>query len=118
MSEEPDRKPNEFAAVLLTHANGRAHDEASRLIQEAVEAVVRTGKSASVTVRLGFHLSKNSDDVIRVEDKVSSSIPEAPRASIWFADGEGALHRDDPKQIPMWTDSPNRTHEPAHNRED
>ena len=94
--------PEEFAAVLMQHAKGRANDEATKVFAEAVEAVKRTGKKATVTVKFDIIPMKNNDTAVRLEDKVTSTIPEAVRSSIWFADDDGKLHRNDPTQIPMW----------------
>lgn len=99
---QPPSDPGEFASLLMQHAKGRAHDEATRLLAEAVEAVKRTGKKATVTVQLAVHPVKNNVEVVRIEDKVTSNIPDDPRSSMWFADDDGALHRNDPNQIPMW----------------
>lgn len=117
---QPPGDPGEFASLLMQHAKGRAHDEATRKLQDAVEAVKRTGKAANVTVKLSIHPVKNNDTVVRIEDKVTSSIPEDTRSSMWFATEEGSLHRNDPKQIPMWgsgSDNPDRNHEPIHQKE-
>jgi uncharacterized FlaG/YvyC family protein len=91
-------EPTEFATVLLTHAKGRAHDEATAKLAECVEAVQRLGKAASVTVQLSIHPVENNREVVRIQDKVSASIPAEKRSSMWFPDDDGALHRNDPNQ--------------------
>lgn len=86
----------EFATVLLGHAKGRAHDEATAKLREAVEASLRTGKPASVTVKLA--ISSIDGEVIKIADKVTATIPEEPRKSMWYGDSEGGLHRTNPRQ--------------------
>ena len=73
---------NEFAAVLMQHAKGRAHDKATELLAAAVEAVRDTGKSATVTVQLKINPVKNNETVVAIEDKVTASIPEEKRGSM------------------------------------
>lgn len=96
--ETKQETPSEFAAVLLQHAKGRAHDEATAALKDAVDAVRRLGKPAAVTVQLTIHPVENNRDVVRIQDKVTSTIPREKRASMWFPDAEGGLHRNDPNQ--------------------
>ncbi len=90
--------PTEFGTVLLTHAKGRAHDEATRMLREAVEAVQRTGKPASVTVKLAIKPVDKIPNAFRIQDAVTANIPEDPRTSMWVGDENGGLHRNDPNQ--------------------
>jgi hypothetical protein len=99
-----DQQSTEFASVLLNHAKGRAHDEASAKLREAVEAVQQLGKVAKVTVELSVHPVPNNSAVVSLQDKVTASIPTEKRASIWFPDDDGALHRNDPNQRELWED--------------
>ncbi|TDH57527.1 hypothetical protein E2F47_01795 [Mycobacterium eburneum] len=94
----------EFASLLLNHAKGRAHDEASAKLREAVEAVRNTGKSAKVTVELSIEPVAKIPNAYRIQDKVTSKIPEEPRTSMWFADDNGGLHRNDPNQRSLYDD--------------
>jgi hypothetical protein len=93
---------SEFAHILINHAKGRAHDEATKLLRDAVEAVKNTGKPADVTVKLSIHPVKNNSSIVRIEDKVTSTVPKEPRSSVWFPDDFGALHRNDPTQLEIW----------------
>lgn len=100
----------EFASVLLQHAKGRAHDEATAKLKEAVEAVKLLGKPAKVTVELSIHPVKNNSSVVRIEDTVTAKVPEEPRSSMWFPDDAGALHRNDPNQSEFdYTQTDNKT---------
>lgn len=57
----------EFATLLLTHAKGRAHDEATKKLREAVEAVQQTGKAASVTVKLDIKPVEKIPNAFRIQ---------------------------------------------------
>lgn len=92
----------EFAAVLVNHAKGRAHDEASEKMRAAVEAVKDTGKDPRVTVEIAIKPVPKIPNAFRIEDKVTAKIPEDPRTSMWFADDDGGLHRNDPNQRSLW----------------
>lgn len=91
-------EPTEFGAVLVTHAKGRAHEEATRKLREAVEAVQRTGKPASVTVKLDIKPVDKIPNAFKISDAVTAKIPEDPRTSMWFGDDNGGLHRNNPNQ--------------------
>lgn len=99
---ENSKNATDFSVILVGHHKGRAHDEATKLLSEAVEAVKATGKSAKVTVELSIHPVKNNKSIVRIEDKVTSSTPREPRSSVWFPDDAGALHRNDPNQGELW----------------
>lgn len=102
----PDNEKQDFAAVLMQHAKGRAHDEASTKLSEAVQAVKETGKSAEVTVKLTINPVKNNSTVVQIEDRVTYKVPTEPRTSMWFPDDAGALHRNDPNQGELWEKTP------------
>ena len=96
--------PSEFAQFLLTHAKGRAHDELSTKLSEAVEAVKRVGKGGEVALKVSISPMKGNDEVVRIETNVTSKIPKEPVTSMWYADDDGALHRNDPNQRSLWED--------------
>lgn len=101
---ETEDKATEYGTVLLTHAKGRAHDEATRKLREAVEAVKTTGKSATVTVKLTIKPVDKIPNAYRIQDAVTATIPEDPRTSMWFGDDKGSLHRNDPNQRSLYED--------------
>lgn len=97
MSDNNDKQ--EFAAILLQCEKGLVHDKASELMREAVAAVKDLGKAAEVTIKLTITPVKNNTRVVQIEAKPSAKIPEPPRSpSIFFADDNGGLHRNDPTQ--------------------
>jgi hypothetical protein len=95
MTEQPDQ---DFASVLIQHAKGRAHTEASKKLAEVVEAVMETGKAGSITVKLTVSRDKDMHRVVKIADQVVAKIPTEPRRSMWFPDDDHQLHRNDPKQ--------------------
>jgi hypothetical protein len=92
----------EFAAVLIQHKKGEAHDEATRLLIAAVQAVKAFGKPAEVTVKLTINPVKKIPDMVQIEDTVTAKIPKASRTTMWFTDDDGALYRNDPRQGELW----------------
>lgn len=101
MTDQNAATPTEFAALLLGHARGRAHDTASKLLREATQAVKLTGRPASVTVTIKISQVKNNARMLQIGDNVTAKIPEEKSDSIWFTDDEGGLHRNDPDQLRM-----------------
>lgn len=96
MPDNHTEDPSDFAAVFVQHAKGRAADEATTLLAQAVEAARQTGKDAKVNVQLTIKPVPKIPGAYRIEDKVTASIPEEPRTSMWFGDDKGRLHRNQP----------------------
>lgn len=99
----------EFASVLIGHAKGLAHDEATELLSKAVEAVKDTGKDATVSVELRISRVKKIPNAIHLEAKVTGKIPRELTTSMWFADDHNGLHRNDPQQMSMWDEADGKT---------
>ena len=97
-----DTNDQDFAAVFLGHAKGRAHTEASKKLAEVVEAVMETGKPGSVTVKLTVSRDKEIKSMVKVADSVTAKVPVEPRRSMWFPGDDHTLHRNDPKQEPLF----------------
>lgn len=93
------------AAVLQELNRGRSHRELSDELVKLTQAVRDTGKPGSVTLTITVKPSK-ADGAFEISDKISSKIPVFDRAaSIFFADAEGNLTREDPRQIAMEFDN-------------
>lgn len=103
---DASKDPQDFAVVLMSHAKGRAHTEATKKLAEVITAVTETGKAGSITVKLQFTADKDNPMLIKVADKVTATIPTEVRRSVWFADDDGSLHRNDPKQGSLFGDEP------------
>lgn len=91
-------EPQDFAAVLMGHARGRAHAEASRKLAEVVEAVMDTKKQGSITIKLTVTPDKDGHGVVKIADAITSKVPQESRKSMWFPDDDGNLHRNNPNQ--------------------
>lgn len=89
--------PNSFLAVLQRkETQVETLSEASDLLTEAVKAAVATGKKASITLKLTLEPKLGA---VNFTTKLSSSLPlEQEPLCIFYPDGTGALHRDDPSQ--------------------
>lgn len=97
MSDNPKKdEPSEFAAVLIQHKNGLAHDEATERLREVVEAVKATGQPGNVTVTLAVKPVPKIPGAYRIIDSVTAKIPREERTSMWFGDENGGLHRNQP----------------------
>lgn len=89
-----------FGDFLREQAQGRTHEELTQALYDVVNAVEATGKAGSLTLTLSIQpLKDTAGGVIKVTDKVKTSLPEFARpASIFFADA-GNLVRDNPNQL-------------------
>lgn len=97
--EAPD-----FATVVTDLADGTVNQRLSEKLAELVMAVEETGKSGTMTVKIGV---KKEGTMAIVGVECTTKIPEHPMHGTLFHLGRaGALLRDDPRQLPLRNLSP------------
>jgi len=97
--EEGARKP--FAAFVQEQRNGGLHGELSDALAELVLAVIEhRGKGV---LQLQVIVTPNGDGAtVTVADKIKLTLPEGERgAAIFFADSDGNLSRQNPRQMEL-----------------
>lgn len=74
--------------------------EAAEEIAQVVEAVRRTGRAGTVSIKFGIKPQGNSEDgVVFVRDEVVARAPRPEkRDTVFFATDDGRLSRQDPRQ--------------------
>lgn len=82
----------DFIAILEQHAKGSVQLEASRALADVVAGALDTEKKGYVSVKV--EVEPMDSGTVRLKATVTKKVPEDPAASIWFADGEGQLSRD------------------------
>lgn len=96
-----DTKPAEFAAFLVGHLNGRAHDDISAEMHQLLAAVAEHGKKGSLTITVTVEPPKGHVDGAPLSIAVDSTV-KAPKAAnppaIYFRDQAGNPTRNDPRQ--------------------
>ncbi|GAA3717960.1 hypothetical protein [Streptomyces tremellae] len=94
-------EPAEFAAFLVQHLAGRAHEEISAEFHELLSAVNEHGKKGALVVRITVEPPKGHIDGDPVVISVDSDL-KAPKASappsLYFVDHDGNATRNDPRQ--------------------
>lgn len=90
--EQTAEQVTDFAQILLQHNRGATHAEVSRALAEVVAAALETGKKGYVTSKV--EVEPLESGTVRLRLTTVKKVPEDPAASIWFADGEGQLSRD------------------------
>jgi hypothetical protein len=107
-SDTEKEAPQDFAAFLLGLARGHTHEELSRALRDLTAAVVETGKPGALKLEVTIKRHANSN-ALDVTDKVTTKIPGFDRAvSIFFADGDNNLVRNDPKQPSLYDNEGNQ----------
>lgn len=108
MKPKPEEIPapsNAFLQVLQTHDGGEVCNELADAMRECSAAVALSGKPASLTLTAKFSpAAKGAYALTFAALKVK--LPESERtASLWFADENGNLTRNDPRQkeLPLKT---------------
>lgn len=103
MSEQDEksdgRRTRPFADFLNDHNGGAGHREASEALQEVVAAVAATGKKGTVDVKVSVEPMKSNPGAMVTTVVVAAKVPEdPPRAAVFYADDDGNLTREDPRQ--------------------
>ena len=101
MDAEGELKP--FGAWLHEHNRGRTHDELGEHLRALTQAVLHTGKAGKLTFTIELKPARSAAAVV-VSDKIDVKIPTVDRPeSIFFADNNGNLVRNDPRQGSLYT---------------
>lgn len=95
------RRTRPFADFFAEHNRGAEHIKASEALQELVTAVVDTGKKGSVTITVAVEPMKGTDaSTMLTTITVVSKLPQQPiKSAVFYADDEGNLRREDPRQL-------------------
>lgn len=87
-----------FVGLLQNHRKGGALSDLSAAVREVVDAVRATGKGGAIAFKIKVRSAAKSGAMI-VEDEIKITLPKTEaEGSIFFADGEGNLLREDPEQ--------------------
>lgn len=92
--------------VLRDYRGGKAVDIISRDYTDLVRAVDETGKPGELTIKIKVKPEKGGGSQ---KTLAISSTPKIPKQDIpeavFFSDSAGNLHRSDPQQSEMFTDT-------------
>ena len=92
--------------ILRDIRKGRAVDLASQRLAEIVQAVDETGKPGSLTITIKVKPEKGGGSLKNLAVDVKAKIPEIDLPEgIFYSDADGDLHRSDPKQEEMFSDT-------------
>lgn len=98
----PPIKTMTFAEFLMSHRRGELIAEANDLMDELLEAVVRTGSKGSITLKIPVEMNKAGQ--IEITPAIDMKKPRrALSAGIYYATEDGHLTRRDPSQTD-WVD--------------
>ncbi|QFU87852.1 hypothetical protein [Amycolatopsis sp. YIM 10] len=88
-----------FALFLYELNKGRPNRELGAKLKELVAEVLKTRKAGTLQLTLTVKPQANVDGAVIIADEIKRKLPAFDRkASIYFADETGALHRDNPTQ--------------------
>ena len=83
----------EFVSVFIQLNKGRIQVEATKALHEVVEAALATGKKGG-SVNIKIKVEPLESGAVALIPDVSSNPAKDPAGTIFFADGEGNLSRD------------------------
>lgn len=88
-----------FADWLREQSKGASHDELSDALHSLVESVLDTGRKGTLQYTIMVD-PKGAGGALVVTDQIKLRPPERDRdGSIFWADDDGNLRRQDPKQL-------------------
>ncbi len=92
-----------FLDLLQHHKQGQAINDASAALKQLTAAVQESGKAGFMLIKISLKpASRGSIGTLLVESKVTTKAPEPEvPASIFYADGDYNLTREDPKQTKL-----------------
>jgi len=103
--KDAGRQVRPFAAVLTEHARGVVHASLSEQLADLTAAVAETGKKGTLALTITIEpVAKGAAGALKLGTKVVVKAPQddtATPTSVFFADGQGNLTRDDPRQPRM-----------------
>lgn len=89
-------------SVLTEHRGGQVVTDLSAAIRKVTDAVQRTGKSGSVVMKIKVATAQNAAGTLVISDEIDARAPkETPRGSIFYADDNNNLVRNDPNQADL-----------------
>lgn len=90
-----------FADWLRDQSRGKTHDELSEGLRDLVAKVIDTGKKGTLTLVITVEpMPKSDGNALVVTDEIKLKLPEFAReASLFFADDDRNLVRNDPRQL-------------------
>lgn len=92
--------------VLRDYRKGALIDQATDELNEITRAVTETGRSGKLVITLHVRPNKGESGQILMEGETKVTIPKPPLpTAIFYVDGDGGLHRQDPKQQQLFTDT-------------
>lgn len=93
-----------FASFLAAHRQGATADDVSIALRDLVAAVEEHGKKGELILRVKIEPASSDAHVVSAAIEVQLRAPAAPSpASIFYADRDHNLTRDDPysKRLPL-----------------
>jgi hypothetical protein len=88
-----------FVHLMQQHRKGDCLADMSAALREVNKVVQLTGKPASVTLKIKVAPLGSVKGAVTVADDIKTSLPKQDKgASMFYANGDGTLLRDDPNQ--------------------
>ncbi len=92
---------NHFLNMLQGHREGEAITELSEAMAKATEAALLTGRPGAVILKFTFKQAGKVAGAVVIEDDITVKLPKAEKVNSIFYFQDGALLRENPKQLKM-----------------
>lgn len=99
-AQDDARRIRPFAASLQEMDRGRTHADLSEALHDLTAAVVEHGKAGELSLRIKVAPLGADTTQLKVTAAVAVKLPRPePHPSIFWADDDGNLSRNDPQQL-------------------
>lgn len=89
----------DFQDILTDLDEGRVHEELTHQLREVVRAVRKSNRAGKLTLTIDLRM-EGRQFVVNANVKPTIPTPK-PGFTMFFADDEGDLRQEDPKQVPL-----------------
>lgn len=102
--QTPQRDAADFLGTLVVLNRGKTVIDASRELQQVIDAIIATNKKGSITIKLeispsGWKEGTGRANQVDIDPDITSKVPRHDQGkSIFFVTEDNKLTRDDPEQ--------------------
>lgn len=98
-NQQANQPPRSAMQILGEIRRGNMVEEIGYEIARLTQQVLQTDKGGTLTLKLTIKPSDVADNAVEIKDKITVKAPEPEmKASVFYANADGALTRSDPNQ--------------------
>lgn len=106
-NDSQDESFTDFAKLITSIGGGTLNEKLSEKLNEVTRKAREHGKSGEITLKIKVKPAGSIGTMVDITGKVTAKIPDGDLpGSILYAQDDGTLHVDDPRQLKLRTVAP------------